>query len=94
MMNGRMYRNSLYDRAFLGSLFTLPIRITGNGTLSVAIDGVTVDYAGPREVFPFDKRFDTGTHALSFVYTPGENDAGGAYLSRFARNDGLKIIFR
>ena len=36
----------------------------------------------------------TGTHALSFVYTPGENDAGGAYLSRFARNDGLKIIFR
>ena len=74
--------------------FTLPIRITGNGTLSVAIDGVTVDYAGPREVFPFDKRFDTGTHALSFVYTPGENDAGGAYLSRFARNDGLQIIFR
>ena len=74
--------------------FTLPIRITGNGTLSVAIDGVTVDYAGPREVFPFDKRCDIGTHALSFVYTPGENDAGGAYLSRFARNDGLKIIFR
>ena len=74
--------------------FTLPIRITGNGTLSVAIDGVTVDYAGPREVFPFDRRFDIGTHALSFVYTPGENDAGGAYLSRFARNDGLKIIFR
>ena len=74
--------------------FTLPIRITGNGTLSVAMDGVTVDYAGPREVFPFDKRFDTGTHALSFVYTPGENDAGGAYLSRFARNDGLQIIFR
>ena len=74
--------------------FTLPIRITGNGTLSVAIDGVTVDYAGPREVFPFDRRFDIGTHALSFVYTPGENDAGGAYLSRFARNDGLQIIFR
>ena len=62
--------------------------------MSPAIDGVTVDYAGPREVFPFDRRFDIGTHALSFVYTPGENDAGGAYLSRFARNDGLKIIFR
>ena len=74
--------------------FTLPIRITGNGTLSVAIDGVTVDYAGPCEVFPFDKRFDVGTHALSFAYTPGEDDTGGAYLSRFARNDGLKIIFR
>ena len=51
-------------------------------------------FAAMVNVFPFDRRFDIGTHALSFAYIPGENDTGGAYLSRFARNDGLKIIFR
>ena len=75
-------------------LFSLPIRITGNGTLSVTIDGVKTDYTGPQDVFSVDKKFALGTHALSFAYTPGANDVGGAYLGRIGRNDGLQIIFR
>ena len=80
--------------AGVAGMFSLPIRITGNGTFSVTIDGETTDYAGPREAFLADRQFALGPHTLAFVYTPGADDEGGAYLGRLVRNDGIQIIFR
>ena len=75
-------------------MFSLPIRITGNGTFSVTVDGETTDYVGPRDAFLLDKKFDLHAHTLAFVYVPGENDGGGAYLGHFVRNDGTMLILR
>ena len=75
-------------------MFSLPIRITGNGTFSVTVDGETTDYVGPRDAFLLDKKLDLHAHTLAFVYVPGENDGGGAYLGSFVRNYGTMLILR
>ena len=50
--------------------------------------------AEPRDAFLLDKNFDLHAHTLAFVYVPGENDGGGAYLGHFVRNDGTMLILR
>ena len=70
-------------------------QVTGNGTLTVSVDGETI-----RTLTAADGAVSLGLRTASpltswvFEYTPGENDTGGALLSDFSRQIGMTMNFR
>jgi len=77
-------------RAYSGTM-----RVTGNGTLTVARNGETfrtVTSADGEQAFQFFSA--AALEELVFAYAPGEGDTGAALLSSFAASQGLTIILR
>ena len=70
-----------------------PVRITGNGTLTVTVDGVATAYAGPLASFPLAVAATDGA-AMSFAYVPGEDDEGGAFIGLGGRLYGAALTIR
>ena len=70
-----------------------PLRITGNGTLTVTVGGVETVYAGPLASIPFTTATTEGV-AMSFAYAPGEDDTGGAFIGLGGRLYGSSFIIR
>ena len=97
--NGEVF---LPDGAISGTLhatadfdYRFPVRLTGNGTLTVTIDGVSADYVGPRDPFTVGGSWTAdGDRSVTFDYQPGENDAGGAYFGRGGRMGGVVLVVR
>ena len=73
--------------------FTFPVRVTGNGTLTVTSGGVSTDYAGPLAAFQVQADAIAGS-SLAFAYVPGENDAGGAFVGLGGRLVGTAFTIR
>ena len=70
-----------------------PLRITGNGTLTVTVGGAETAYAGPLDSIPFTAVMTEGV-AMSFAYEPGAGDTGGAFIGLGGRLYGASIIIR
>ena len=70
-----------------------PLRITGNGTLTVTVGGVASAYAGPLASIPFTVATTEGV-AMSFAYEPGEGDTGGAFIGLGGRLYGATFTIR
>ena len=70
-------------------------QVTGNGTLTVSVDGETI-----RTLTAADGAVSLGLRTALpltswvFEYVPGENDTGGALLSDFSRQIGMTMNFR
>ena len=73
--------------------YMFPVRITGNGTLTVTVDGVATEYAGPLASFPLAVAATDGA-AMSFAYVPGEDDEGGAFIGLGGRLYGAALTIR
>lgn len=76
------------------------VTVTGNGTLDVYLNGELFDSCASTgagasaEPQALSFKNDRIMNALAFVYTPGPNDAGGAYVGGLSSNGGVCIIFR
>ena len=71
---------------------TFKATVTGTGTLTVKKNG---EVLGTYTQGAYDVNFfGSGTMALEFAYTPGENDEGGAVLSGFSADIGTMLILR
>lgn len=71
------------------------VRVTGNGSLSVMVNGETVGtYTSADGAQEIRFESDLATNALEFGYTPGDGDTGGAELYGFTHSNGLVISFR
>lgn len=75
-----------------GTQYECNVKVTGTGTLTVTVNGVATTYtaADGAQKLAFDS--ELAQNALSFVYTPGEDDTGWAELSGFRRNVGLVTV--
>ena len=75
--------------------YAFPVRVTGNGTLTVTIGEDVKAYQGPCEPFTVGGKWTADeTMNVSFAYQPGEADAGGAYFGRGGRISGLTLFLR
>ena len=81
-------------RAPRNTLQTYCIEVTGNGTLTVTIDGESTDYTSADGALKLERKTTAANTDMSFAYQPGENDAGCAILSGFERASGSVVIFR
>ena len=75
-----------------GTQYEYNVKVTGTGSLVVTVNGVATTYtaADGAQKLAFDS--ELAQNALSFVYTPGEDDTGWAELSGFRRNVGLVTV--
>lgn len=87
-ISGTLHATADFDYKF-------PVRLTGNGTLTVTIDGVATDYVGPCDPFTIGGSWTSGgDKTVTLAYQPGENDAGGAYFGRGGRVSGILFLVR
>ena len=73
---------------------TYCVEVTGNGTLTVTIDGESTDYTSADGALKLTRKTMAANTDLSFAYQPGENDTGCAVLSGFERFSGTTLCFR
>ena len=75
--------------------YSYNIRVTGNGTLTVTMNGETVgaytSADGAQELRFISERL---MNELQFAYTPGAGDTGGAELYGFLHANGFSISIR
>ena len=70
-------------------------QVTGNGTLTVSVDGETIRTLTATDgAVALRLRTAAATTGWAFEYVPGENDTGGALLSDFSRQIGMTMNFR
>ena len=81
-------------RAPKNVLQTYCIEVTGNGTLTVTIDGESTDYTSADGALKFERKTTAANTDMVFAYAPGEADTGCAILSGFDRASGSVFIFR
>lgn len=73
--------------------YRFPIRLTGEGTLTITLDGTATAYTGPQTVDFVGKGLDIGEHSLTFAYaSAGQDDA--ACIGRGGFLTGLMLILR
>ena len=83
-----------WERGRINAPYIYNVRVTGNGTLTVMVNGDTVgtytSLDGAKEL-----RFESALAAntLQFAYAPGAGDVGGAELFGFLHSDGFIISF-
>jgi hypothetical protein len=73
----------------------LPVKVAGSGVLTVWLNGEvlgTAMSADGEAIFEF--RNALAVNALSFVYVPGEGDAGAAFIGPLKRPLGHVIVIR
>lgn len=73
----------------------VPVNVTGNGVLSVLLNGETLGTVGGTSgdtVMEF--RSNNVTNRLSFIYVPGENDNGAAIIGEMKRLTGYIVVIR
>ena len=68
--------------------------MTGNGTLTVTIDGESTDYTSADGALKLERKTTAANTDMVFAYAPGEADTGCAILSGFDRASGSVFIFR
>ena len=81
-------------RAPRNTLQTYCVEVTGNGTLTVTIDGESTDYTSADGALKFERKTTAANTDMVFAYAPGEEDTGCAILSGFDRASGSVVIFR
>ena len=71
------------------------VQVTGNGTLTVKVDGETMwTLTAADGVVALRLRTTSPLTSWVFEYAPGESDTGGARLSGFSRQIGITMNFR
>ena len=81
-------------RAPRKTLQTYCIEVTGNGTLTVTVDGESTDYTSADGALKLERKTTAANTDMVFAYAPGEEDTGCAILSGFDRASGSVVIFR
>ena len=70
-------------------------QVTGNGTLTVKVDGETMwTLTAADGAVALRLRTTSSLTSWAFEYAPGESDTGGARLSGFSRQIGITMNFR
>lgn len=81
-----------WEKGSSNAPYSYNIRVTGNGTLTVMVNGETVgtytSATGAQEL-RFISEFEA--NALQFTYAPGDGDTGGAELFGFLHTNGFVI---
>ena len=71
------------------------VRVTGNGMLTVTVNGETVGaYTAADGAKELRFTSELASNAIQFAYAPGDGDVGGAELYGFNHSGGLVISFR
>ena len=81
-------------RAPKNVLQTYCIEVTGNGTLTVTIDGESTDDTSADGALKLERKTTAANTDMVFAYAPGEEDTGCAILSGFERASGSVFIIR
>ena len=74
--------------------YTVRYSITGNGTLTVTLDGEQFDVRTGAGSFERKVPASVDPQALAFTYVPGENDAGGAVIESCRQVFGVLLLVR
>ena len=75
--------------------YTFPLQVTGSGTLTIRAGGKTLAmFAASDGAVVFRYRTQTAGNNLTFAYTPGDDDTGGALLAEASGGPRFVVIIR
>ena len=84
-----------WDKGNRNAPYIYNVRVTGNGTLTVTVNGETVGtYTAADGAKELRFTSELASNAIQFAYAPGDGDVGGAELYGFNHSGGLVISFR
>ena len=84
-----------WEKGASNAPYTCNVCVTGNGTLTVMVNGETVgSYTQADGAMELRFRSELDANQLRFDYVPGANDDGGAELYGFSHTRGLAIVIR
>ena len=84
-----------WEKGRINAPYIYNVRVTGNGTLTVTVNGETVGtYTAADGAKELRFTSELASNAIQFAYAPGDGDVGGAELYGFNHSGGLVISFR